>query len=552
MVKDNLYEQICDMQNLEFAYNRAKKGKTGKDYVKEFTENLKENLISLQTELLLQIYRPKPLQTFILRDPKTRKISKSHFRDRIVHHAIHIIIEELFDKKFIYDSYANRMNKGTFKAIERFDAFKKKVSKNNTKTCFVLKCDIRKYFDTVNHEILLELFKKEIKDEKVLWLIKVILDNHSSDVEGRGMPLGNLTSQFFANVYLNELDQFVKHKLRAKYYIRYVDDFAILHENQQVLEEYKEKIDQFLVFELMLSLHPDKSKIMTLKRGINFLGFRLFYHHKLLRRKNVNKFHIKYLKLKYAYSKDEINREEIREKVDGWLAYASHGNTYKYRKELLKDFDKSFPYKPTNEPLNLKVHNNFIEKIEKTDLKFSHEKTLEILKSGLNIEQIAEKREIKIGTVWEHTAKLIVGNQIHIFEILSKVRVHLILNCIKSENDKLKDVKARLKEDVPYEEISCVMAYYKLHYKKKNIGKLIVWYQITHCQRKCFKDKQRLNECKIKFNLLLARNPTLKMGRTEFVKFFNEHMNICTLSEHKKRRYVSWNQYQMMLKSRRK
>ncbi len=172
MVK-NIYEQLCDMQNLEYAYNRAKKGKTQKGYVKKFAENLNQNLLNLQTELLLQLYKPQPLQTFILRDPKTRKISKSHFKDRIVHHAIYGRIEELFDKKFIFDSYANRIGKGTFKAIDRFDSFKRKVSKNNTKTCYVFKCDIRKYFDTVDHSILLNLLKKEIKDSRVLWLVKL-------------------------------------------------------------------------------------------------------------------------------------------------------------------------------------------------------------------------------------------------------------------------------------------------------------------------------------------------------------------------------------------
>ncbi|MBI1968842.1 group II intron reverse transcriptase domain-containing protein, partial [Candidatus Woesearchaeota archaeon] len=236
------YEELCSLENLTFAFKRARRGKTLKPYVVEFEEKLKENLMQLRTELLLQTYHPQPLKTFILRDPKTRKISKSAFRDRVVHHAIGNLIEPFFNKRFIHDSFANRLGKGTLNAVKRFDDFKRKVSKNNTIRCFVLKADVKSYFDTVNHQILLQILGKKIKDQRMMWLIKKILDNHQGENANRGMPLGNLTSQFFANVYLNELDQYVKHKLRAKYYIRYVDDFAILHQSREMLEEYKEKI----------------------------------------------------------------------------------------------------------------------------------------------------------------------------------------------------------------------------------------------------------------------------------------------------------------------
>lgn len=283
--EDDLYEELCSFENIEIAFQRARRGKTLKPYVIKFEENLMENLKQLQQELITQTYKPKPLVTFILRDPKTRKISKSDFGDRVVHHVICNVIEPIFDRTFIYDNYANRIGKGTFKAIERFDQFKKKVSANNTKTCYVLKADIKHYFETVNHKILMLILRRKIKDEKLLNLIQVILQNHNTKKPGKGMPLGNLTSQFFANVYLNELDQFVKHKFRAKYYIRYVDDFVMLHDNPNVLEDYKKKIDNFLRDKLELYLHPDKSKIIKLQRGIGFLGFRIFFHHKLVRKK---------------------------------------------------------------------------------------------------------------------------------------------------------------------------------------------------------------------------------------------------------------------------
>ena len=251
---NNLWNKLCSYETLLRAFQKARKGKTKKAYVKEFEANLEENISALRTELLLRSYQPAPLKTFIIRDPKTRKISKSAFRDRVVHHAFCNIIEPIFDKRFIHDSYANRKGKGTLKAIQRFDEFKRKVTKNNTRIGYVLKADIYHYFDEVGQNILLKVIKKRIKDRKVIWLIKKILDNHSVQTTGKGMPLGNLTSQFFANLYLNELDQFVKHTLRAKYYIRYVDDFVILHEKQQQLVVWKLAIDLFLKETLKLYL----------------------------------------------------------------------------------------------------------------------------------------------------------------------------------------------------------------------------------------------------------------------------------------------------------
>jgi len=171
-----LYEQIYSITNLILAWRKARKGKTKKDYVKEFEKDTLGNLLSLQKELVEQTYSPKPLVTFILRDPKTRKISKSDFRDRIIHHAIVNITEPIFDKGFIYDSCANRIGKGNLFALKRFDEFKRKVSRNNTCECFVLKADIKHYFQEVNHEVLLNLIRRKIKDEKIIWLIERILE----------------------------------------------------------------------------------------------------------------------------------------------------------------------------------------------------------------------------------------------------------------------------------------------------------------------------------------------------------------------------------------
>ena len=339
---EDLYDRLCSPENLELAFRKARKRKTLRPYVIEFESRLKENLEALRLELLFHTYRPRPLQSFILRDPKTRKISRSDFRDRVVHHALCNIIEPLFEKSFICDSYANGKGKGPLKALERFDIFKRKVSMNNTRACFVLKADVRRYFDTVDHKILLSLIKRKVKDKRVVWLVGTILSNHKSTAEGKGMPLGNLTSQFFANVYLDQLDQFVKHTLKAEYYIRYVDDFVILDSSKERLELFKEEIDSFLEGKLLLGLHPDKSKVRRLERGIGFLGFRVFYHHRRVRKKNILKFWRVFGEMKRLNQTGGLSRETALEKLLGWFAYASNGNTYGYRKRVMGEFNRSF------------------------------------------------------------------------------------------------------------------------------------------------------------------------------------------------------------------
>ncbi len=301
-----------------------------------------QNITKLHEELKAQTYSPKPLETFILRDPKTRKISKADFRDRIVHHAICNMLEPIFDKIFIYDSCANRTGKGNIFALKRFDLFKRKVSgngkvienkrgDNNFVKGYCLKADIRHYFQEVNHNVLLGIIKRKIKDERVILLIKKILENGKAK-EGVGMPLGNLTSQFFANVYLNELDYFAKHELKAKYYIRYVDDFVILHKSKIQLEVWKLRIDRFLREKLKLELHPEKSKAIPLSQGIDFVGFRSFYHFRLLRKRNITNMRIKLV----LFSKSETGYWQLMESFQGWNAYAIWANSYKLRKGLVK------------------------------------------------------------------------------------------------------------------------------------------------------------------------------------------------------------------------
>ena len=350
MTSENLYDSLCLMKNLRTVYKKASKGKSTKWYVIEFRTSLEKNLLQLQKELLNMSYQPRPLKQFTIRDPKTRLISASAFRDRIVHHALCNIIEPIFDKAFIHDSYANRRGKGTQAAIERFDYFKRKVSQNgkqlptsknsNQVYGYVLKADIRHYFDSVDHAVMMQIISRKIKDEKVLCLVKKILDNHNCITSGKGMPIGNLTSQFFANVYLNELDYFVKHTLKAKYYIRYVDDFVILDASKENLESWKEEINEFLK-SIKLELHPDKSKIAPLCAGVSLLGFRVFYKYKLLKRSNTRRIPYRVRDFVESHAGGTLSKESIFASMEGWSAYAMHANTHKFRRIMMRNLEKS-------------------------------------------------------------------------------------------------------------------------------------------------------------------------------------------------------------------
>jgi retron-type reverse transcriptase len=345
----HLYEKVCSLDNLRFAFKKAKKGKSKRKYVIEFEADLENELNKLKEELESLTYQPKPLKTFVIRDPKTRVISASDFRDRVVHHALCNVIEPIFDKTFIHDCYANRKKKGTLAALQRFNSFMRKVTRNgklvknainnNKVVGYALKADIKHYFDTVDHEVLMKIIGKKINDDKVLWLARKILENHNGKIPGKGMPIGNLTSQFFANLYLNELDYYAKHVLKDKFYLRYVDDFVILHRSKEKLILYKWLISNFLK-SAKLELHQEKSKIAPLRNGINLLGYRVFYHYKLLRKSNMLKASNKLGQLCNLLKERKVSAEYTIQSLNGWLAYAKVGNTYRMRKKMLKPFEE--------------------------------------------------------------------------------------------------------------------------------------------------------------------------------------------------------------------
>lgn len=340
---NRLFEKICSIENLRLAYRKARKGKGNKDYVRQFEARLDKNLTALRLELLNRSYRPSPLRRFVIRDPKTRAIHAPAFRDRVVHHAICNILEPIFDKTFISDSYASRKDRGTHAALERFDIFKRALTFNGKRVPhakhndmvigWVLKVDIRHYFPSINHYILLKLIARKISDRRVLVLLHLFLKSYAE--RARGMPLGALTSQLFANIYLNGMDHYIKHVLKAKFYIRYMDDFVIFHRSRAVLETWRMKISRFLET-IRLQLHEEKSKIMPLHAGVGMLGFRIFYHHKLLKRSNMKLIRKRLEKFEKLYNMNCMTRDHIMKSLEGWINHAKTGNTFRLRNEIIE------------------------------------------------------------------------------------------------------------------------------------------------------------------------------------------------------------------------
>lgn len=307
------------------AWKEFARGKTKKKDVQEFELHLMDHILSLHQDLLAKIYTHGEYQAFRISDPKPRNIHKASVRDRLLHHAIYRSLYPFFDRTFIADSYSCRVDKGVHKALDRFTAFGNKTSKNHTTTLWILKCDVRKCFASVDQQVLLNILKKRITDPDTLWLLERVIGSFNSGVSGRGLPLGNLTSQLLINIYLNELDQFMKHRVKAKYYIRYADDFVVFSRDKKELQDILVLIDAFLRLSLWFELHPDKVFIKTLASGVDFLGWVHFPDHRVLR--TVTK------KRMFRRIEEAKGKEEVVASYGGLL---SHGNGYTLRKKLLE------------------------------------------------------------------------------------------------------------------------------------------------------------------------------------------------------------------------
>jgi len=317
------FDEIICLDNLLLAWQEFRKGKKGKRDVQEFEFSLMDNLTALHQDLASGNYRHGSYQAFNICDPKPRNIHKASVRDRLVHHAVYRVLYPFFDQTFIANSFSCRKNKGTHRALNRFAKFAYQASQNNARTCWILKGDIRKFFASINHQVLKNILRRKISDEKILKLLDKIIDSFNSE-SGIGLPLGNLTSQLFVNIYLNEFDQFVKHNLKARHYIRYADDFVILTDDKVWLENQIWPIEKFLSERLKLTLHPNKIFIKTIASGIDFLGWTHFFDHRVLRTQTKKRM------LKRI--KDNFKPET----VNSYLGLLKHGNTFKIRKEVLK------------------------------------------------------------------------------------------------------------------------------------------------------------------------------------------------------------------------
>jgi len=278
------YEEIISLENLLEAWSEFKVGKKLRHDVQEFEHNLMSNLIILQESLENGTYEHQPYEAFIVNDPKRRSIHKASVRDRVLHRAIYRKLYPFFDKLFIPDSFSCRNEKGTHKALDRFKVMAGQVSINDTKTCWVLKCDVRQFFASIDQRVLTRILRTRIADKKIIWLMVKIVGSFSSSTFGVGLPLGNLTSQLLANVYLNELDWFVKQTLKMKNYIRYADDFVLLSRDKYELRRQLYEISDWLGLELKLWLHPLKVSISTLASGVDFLGWEHFPHCRIMRK----------------------------------------------------------------------------------------------------------------------------------------------------------------------------------------------------------------------------------------------------------------------------
>lgn len=342
----HLYPQVYDFENLYWAYRDARRGKRSAEAVAAFEYAEEDNLHQLQEELIAKTYQPGAYRHFYIHEPKRRKISAAPFRDRVVHHALCRIIEPIFERYFIHDSYACRVGKGTHRALDRCQQFARQYP-------YVLQGDVQQFFPSIDHAILRNLLARHLKDADMLWLIDQILASgvgvHTEeyamqwfpgdDLFGvnrpRGLPIGNLTSQFWANVYLNELDQFIKRQLKCHGYVRYVDDFLLFAANKTDLHAWRAAIIEFLQT-LRLRLHEQMFRVYPVTEGIPFLGFRIFPTYRRLKRVKAIAFRRRLKHLLRNYAAHQIELERVTTSVTAWLNHARYGDTYGLRRALLR------------------------------------------------------------------------------------------------------------------------------------------------------------------------------------------------------------------------
>jgi retron-type reverse transcriptase len=303
----------------------------------KFSVDLEGNLIQIQNELIWKTYRTGHYHEFHVYEPKKRLVAALPFKDRIVQHAICNVIEPLFEAKMIYDSYACRVSKGTHKGTDRVTQFLREIQSMWDKT-YCLKCDVAKFFPNINHDILKRIIRRTIICPDTLNLLDEIINSSDNDGLGhKGLPIGNLTSQLFANVYLDQLDHYAKEVMQERFYVRYMDDFLFLTDNKRHLVDLRLTIESYLAEELDLRVNK-KTSIFPVSQGIDFLGYRIWPNHRLLRKRSIKKFRrlLKVFTAKYASGK--LSFKEIDNSVQSWVGHAKHADTYRLRRKVFEEF----------------------------------------------------------------------------------------------------------------------------------------------------------------------------------------------------------------------
>ncbi len=341
-----LFDQVCSWPNLLLAHRKASRGKRGLPAASRFEVGLADRLLSLQEELRNRTYRPGEYESFFIHDPKTRLISAAPFRDRVVHHALCNVIEPLFERRFVSDSFANRRGKGTHRALDRCQQLARRYR-------YVLACDIRQHFPSIDHEILRSILRRKIDDEHTFWLCERIIESGADVLSGRydmvffagddlfavnrprGLPIGNLTSQFWSNCYLDPFDHFVKRELRCGGYVRYVDDFLLFGNDKRTLWRWKKQLIERLAT-LRLTLHERCAQVRPVNDGIPWLGFVVFPDHRRMKRRNVVRYRRRLRALAAAYYAGRVGYSRLDASVQGWIAHVSYADTWGLRRSVLR------------------------------------------------------------------------------------------------------------------------------------------------------------------------------------------------------------------------
>lgn len=351
-----LKEHIFSFREICRAYLECRRNKRNTHNALKFELKAEENILRLENELKNRSYHPSRSVLFTANKPKLREIFAADFCDRIVHHLLIRRLEDIWEPIFIHDSYACRKGKGTHKAVLRLQKFLRQATQNGKVRAYYLQLDIKDFFTSIDKELLFTIIRDKISDPDILWLTERILFWDPTDsyiVKGdkslllkipenkslfgkenlRGLPIGNLTSQFFANIYLNELDQFIKHTLKARYYLRYVDDFVLVSYNRDELEQFEDSIGQFLESRLNLKLHPKRRKLQPVSNGIDFLGYIIRPNYILVRRRVVNN-----LKAKLKYFRG--TRRKLRDMIASYLGHFKWANSFRLKQNLINEFSR--------------------------------------------------------------------------------------------------------------------------------------------------------------------------------------------------------------------